>query len=122
MSEDTPVSGPSSTTRFVCKVCGNTFDRRDILNEPRLGAFYIRWRAYSSMTARDLKGESPYKCNLCDRAFPNRQGFERHQSNVHMTSNQSKNYSTGFITDFDHDIRMSDDMKKREKLDSRMRI
>lgn len=33
MSEDTPVSGPRSTTKFVCKVCGNTFDRRDVLNE-----------------------------------------------------------------------------------------
>jgi hypothetical protein len=34
MSEETtPVSGPSSTTRFVCKVCGNTFERRDVLNE-----------------------------------------------------------------------------------------
>jgi hypothetical protein len=33
MSEHTPVSGPSSSTRFVCKVCGNTFDHRDILNE-----------------------------------------------------------------------------------------
>jgi Protein of unknown function (DUF2795) len=33
MSEEIPVSGPSSSTRFVCKVCGNTFDRRDLLNE-----------------------------------------------------------------------------------------
>jgi C2H2-type zinc finger/Protein of unknown function (DUF2795) len=33
MSEDTPVSGPSSSTRFVCKVCGNSFDSREVLNE-----------------------------------------------------------------------------------------
>ncbi|AFU58159.1 zinc finger C2H2 domain-containing protein [Candidatus Nitrososphaera gargensis Ga9.2] len=33
MSEETPISGPSSSSRFVCKVCGNTFDRRDVLNE-----------------------------------------------------------------------------------------
>jgi uncharacterized C2H2 Zn-finger protein len=27
--------------------------------------------------------ESPYKCNICDRAFSDRAEFERHQNSVH---------------------------------------
>jgi hypothetical protein len=35
------------------------------------------------------------------------------------TSNQSENYSTGFIIDFGQVNSMSDNMKKREKLQSK---
>jgi hypothetical protein len=38
-----------------------------------------------------------------------------------VTSNQSENYSTGFIIDFAHSNFMSDDVKKREKLQSKGR-
>jgi hypothetical protein len=38
-----------------------------------------------------------------------------------VTSNQSENYSTGFIIDFAHGNSMSDDVKKREKLQSKGR-
>ena len=27
--------------------------------------------------------ESPYKCNICERAFSDRAEFERHQNSVH---------------------------------------
>lgn len=33
IDEETPISDHGSTTRFVCKVCGNAFDRRNLLNE-----------------------------------------------------------------------------------------
>jgi len=31
----------------------------------------------------DMREESPYKCSLCDRAFRDRQEFERHQGSEH---------------------------------------
>ncbi|HJS82190.1 MAG TPA: C2H2-type zinc finger protein [Nitrososphaera sp.] len=34
----------------------------------------------------ELKKESPYKCSLCDRAFPERAELEMHQSTTHRES------------------------------------
>ena len=35
------------------------------------------------MSSKDLKEESPYKCNLCDRAFLGRAELEQHRGSVH---------------------------------------
>lgn len=31
----------------------------------------------------DLREESPYKCSLCDRAFPDRAELEEHHGSAH---------------------------------------
>ncbi len=31
----------------------------------------------------EKREESPYKCSLCDRAFPDRAEYESHQNMVH---------------------------------------
>jgi len=31
----------------------------------------------------EQREESPYKCSICDRAFSDREEFERHQNNIH---------------------------------------
>jgi Protein of unknown function (DUF2795) len=33
VTESIPVSNTSISTRFICKICGNTFDDQDLLNE-----------------------------------------------------------------------------------------
>jgi hypothetical protein len=33
VTESTPVSNTNISTRFICKVCGNTFDDQELLNE-----------------------------------------------------------------------------------------
>ena len=33
MTESIPVSNTNISTRFICKVCGNTFDNQELLNE-----------------------------------------------------------------------------------------
>jgi hypothetical protein len=61
MSEDAPVSGRSSTTRLVCKTCGNMFDRRDMLNEHLAEAHHLK----RTVTVNDiLNGVFEGKINL----------------------------------------------------------
>src|SRR5215210_5340299 len=33
VTESIPVSNTNISTRFICKICGNTFDHQDMLNE-----------------------------------------------------------------------------------------
>jgi uncharacterized C2H2 Zn-finger protein len=37
----------------------------------------------SKETSDKQREESPYKCSICDRAFSDREEFERHQNSMH---------------------------------------